>query len=242
MWKLVQAYNQTQLLPVTHFSAHKHASLEYSYLPMSKSSQPAVPTIQPRYGTSMTRLPLPQTPNQRRSPSKPPWRATNEWVWDCAFGADSAYLVTACAVTTMPGCGSFTARPSFGSYNGHHRGCICVALNDYSKLGRTRTEDHPEQQIDLGHTKKMMAGVAARVRGRKKAQGGTVSGRKRKPPRATPFQVSNSKAGQGMNGTADRGDATKAQIADAALHLRTSRRYLRMSPTLVTLVTHRPPG
>ncbi|KAH3687242.1 hypothetical protein WICPIJ_001773 [Wickerhamomyces pijperi] len=51
------------------------------------------------------------------------------WVWDCAFSADSAYLVTACSdhyVRLWDLSTSETVR----QYNGHHKGAICVALND----------------------------------------------------------------------------------------------------------------
>lgn len=51
------------------------------------------------------------------------------WVWDCAFSADSAYLVTACSdhyVRLWDLSNSETVR----HYNGHHKGAVCVALND----------------------------------------------------------------------------------------------------------------
>lgn len=51
------------------------------------------------------------------------------WVWDCAFSADSAYLVTACLdhyVRLWDLLNLETVR----QYNGHHKGAVCVALND----------------------------------------------------------------------------------------------------------------
>lgn len=51
------------------------------------------------------------------------------WVWDCAFSADGAYLVTACSdhyVRLWDLSNSETVR----QYNGHHKGAVCVALND----------------------------------------------------------------------------------------------------------------
>lgn len=51
------------------------------------------------------------------------------WVWDCAFSADSAYLVTASSDTFVRlwelGSGQIIRQ-----YTGHHRGAISVALND----------------------------------------------------------------------------------------------------------------
>lgn len=51
------------------------------------------------------------------------------WVWDCAFSADSAYLVTACSdhyvrLWDLSNC------ETVRQYNGHHKGAVCVALND----------------------------------------------------------------------------------------------------------------
>lgn len=51
------------------------------------------------------------------------------WVWDCAFSADSAYLVTACSdnyVRLWDLSNSETVR----HYSGHHKAAVCVALND----------------------------------------------------------------------------------------------------------------
>ncbi|KAE8354867.1 quinon protein alcohol dehydrogenase-like superfamily [Aspergillus coremiiformis] len=54
------------------------------------------------------------------------------WVWDCAFSADSAYLVTVSsdhyARLWELGSGQVIRQ-----YSGHHRGAVCVALNDYSE-------------------------------------------------------------------------------------------------------------
>ena len=54
------------------------------------------------------------------------------WVWDCAFSADSAYLVTACS-DHFARLWELTSQSVIRQYNGHHRGAVCVALNDYSE-------------------------------------------------------------------------------------------------------------
>ena len=54
------------------------------------------------------------------------------WVWDCAFSADSAYLVTACS-DHYARLWELTSQSVIRQYNGHHRGAVCVALNDYSE-------------------------------------------------------------------------------------------------------------
>ena len=54
------------------------------------------------------------------------------WVWDCAFSADSAYLVTACS-DHYARLWELQSKTIIRQYNGHHRGAVCVALNDYSE-------------------------------------------------------------------------------------------------------------
>jgi G protein beta subunit-like protein len=51
------------------------------------------------------------------------------WVWDCAFSADSAYLVTACS-DHYARLWELSTQSIIRQYNGHHRGAVCVALND----------------------------------------------------------------------------------------------------------------
>lgn len=57
------------------------------------------------------------------------------WVWDCAFSADSAYLVTACS-DHYARLWELSSKSVIRQYNGHHRGAVCVALNDYSEVSR----------------------------------------------------------------------------------------------------------
>lgn len=54
------------------------------------------------------------------------------WVWDCAFSADSAYLVTACS-DHFARLWELATKTVIRQYSGHHRGTVCVALNDYSE-------------------------------------------------------------------------------------------------------------
>jgi target of rapamycin complex subunit LST8 len=51
------------------------------------------------------------------------------WVWDCAFSADSAYLVTACS-DHYARLWELSSQSIIRQYSGHHRGAVCVALND----------------------------------------------------------------------------------------------------------------
>ncbi|KAJ5099040.1 hypothetical protein N7532_006041 [Penicillium argentinense] len=54
------------------------------------------------------------------------------WVWDCAFSADSAYLVTV-STDHYARLWELSSGNIIRQYNGHHRGALCVALNDYSE-------------------------------------------------------------------------------------------------------------
>ena len=58
--------------------------------------------------------------------------AHQRWVWDCAFSADSAYLVTASS-DHFARLWELGTASIIRQYNGHHRGAVCVALNDYSE-------------------------------------------------------------------------------------------------------------
>ncbi|KAL4888457.1 quinon protein alcohol dehydrogenase-like superfamily [Aspergillus ambiguus] len=54
------------------------------------------------------------------------------WVWDCAFSADSAYLVTVSS-DHYARLWELASGQVIRQYSGHHRGSVCVALNDYSE-------------------------------------------------------------------------------------------------------------
>lgn len=77
----------------------------------------------------------PEAPAPARAPKAFPLEATlgdhQRWVWDCAFSADSAYLVTACS-DHYARLWDLAERTVIRQYQGHHRGLVCVALNDYS--------------------------------------------------------------------------------------------------------------
>lgn len=78
---------------------------------------------------------MPNQDAEERAPKAFPLEATlgdhQRWVWDCAFSADSAYLVTACS-DHYARLWDLAERTVIRQYQGHHRGLVCVALNDYS--------------------------------------------------------------------------------------------------------------
>jgi G protein beta subunit-like protein len=53
------------------------------------------------------------------------------WVWDCAFSADSAYLVTASS-DHVARLWELQNGETIRQYKGHHKAAVCVALNDLS--------------------------------------------------------------------------------------------------------------
>lgn len=62
-------------------------------------------------------------------PTETTLRGHQRWVWDCAFSADSAYLVTACSDHYVR-LWDLSTNETVRQYNGHSKGVICVALND----------------------------------------------------------------------------------------------------------------
>ena len=74
---------------------------------------------------------LPKTRKEGAFPLQMSLDSHQRWVWDCAFSADSAYLVTACS-DHYARLWELGTQSVIRQYNGHHRGAVCVALNDYS--------------------------------------------------------------------------------------------------------------
>jgi G protein beta subunit-like protein len=75
---------------------------------------------------------LQEPPAEMAFPLETTLTAHQRWVWDCAFSADSAYLVTACS-DHYARLWELSSRSIIRQYSGHHRGAVCVALNDYSE-------------------------------------------------------------------------------------------------------------
>lgn len=131
MWHLIQSFDRTQLLPVTHFNAHK----EYITRILLSPDVKKLATCSADHTAKIWEV-KDVEPRAEQEPKPFPLEATltghQRWVWDCAFSADSAYLVTACSdhYARLWEVGS---QQIIRQYNGHHRGAVCVALNDYSE-------------------------------------------------------------------------------------------------------------
>ncbi|KAI0445367.1 WD repeat-containing protein pop3 [Xylaria telfairii] len=158
VWSLVQTYDHTQLIPLTQFSAHKeyitrillspdvkklatcsadHTAKIWS-VPVTDSDSAENPPPMNGNGAHATQQHVPTNvlTNENGEPKPFHLEATltghQRWVWDCAFSADSAYLVTACS-DHYARLWELGSQSVIRQYNGHHRGAVCVALNDYSE-------------------------------------------------------------------------------------------------------------
>jgi len=140
VWQLLQTFDRTQLLPVTHFSAHKEYITRILLSPdVKKLATCSADHTAKIWEVDMEEPELDDTPPPDGASAEPsPFRleATltghQRWVWDCAFSADSAYLVTACS-DHYARLWELHSQQIIRQYNGHHRGAVCVALNDYSE-------------------------------------------------------------------------------------------------------------
>ncbi|KAI1270694.1 WD40 repeat-like protein [Xylariaceae sp. FL1019] len=162
VWQLLQTHERTQLLPVTQFSAHKeyitrillspdvkklatcsadHTAKIWAVPATDDADMPALPVVT-NGNSSGTNGVHPETtttttadvagPNTEAFPLEATLTGHQRWVWDCAFSADSAYLVTACS-DHYARLWELHSQQVIRQYNGHHRGAVCVALNDYSE-------------------------------------------------------------------------------------------------------------
>ncbi|EDK45021.1 TOR complex subunit lst8 [Lodderomyces elongisporus] len=118
VWKMQNQRDLTSLTPVTKFRSHSKyitrvlLSTDMKHLATCSADHTA------RIWSTEQNFALETT-----------LQGHQRWVWDCAFSADSAYLVTACSdhyVRLWDLSNSETVR----QYNGHHKGAVCVALND----------------------------------------------------------------------------------------------------------------
>ncbi|KAI1874064.1 uncharacterized protein JN550_002643 [Neoarthrinium moseri] len=180
VWALIQNFDHTQLLPVTHFSAHKeyitrillspdvkklatcsadHTAKIWEVADVDPAAQTPLPVHNASTSTNGTHSVLngvnfpnpsptsdPTAPdlNGAGAPKPYPLEATlqghQRWVWDCAFSADSAYLVTACS-DHYARLWELHSQQVIRQYNGHHRGAD----------GGDPSELHTELQRDPYH-------------------------------------------------------------------------------------------
>lgn len=146
VWRLVNVRDMTSLVPVTKFRAHNTYITRVLLSPdvrhLATCSADHTARI---WGVDLDKIAekagAPESVTQEGDEAGPDPDAFEleqeldghqRWVWDCAFSADSAYLVTACS-DHYARLWELQSKQIIRQYNGHHRGAVCVALNDYSE-------------------------------------------------------------------------------------------------------------
>src|SRR5262245_7630641 len=105
VWRMIQRTDTTSLVPITKFAAHLTyitrvlLSPDVRHLATCSADHTAriwsVDTSSPHNVTPSDQLPADRDANA--FPLETTLHGHQRWVWDCAFSADSAYLVTACS-------------------------------------------------------------------------------------------------------------------------------------------------
>ncbi|KKA26446.1 hypothetical protein TD95_000140 [Thielaviopsis punctulata] len=131
VWQLIPGQERTEMHAVTHFQAHATFITRILLSPdVKKLATCSADHTAKIWEVSQTEA----KPGEEVEPFR--MEATlmghQRWVWDCAFSADSAYLVTACS-DHYARLWELSSQQVIRQYNGHHRGAVCVALNDYSE-------------------------------------------------------------------------------------------------------------
>lgn len=148
VWRLITVRDVTSLVPVTRFKAHgtyitrvllspdvrklATCSADHTARIWTVDLENIKPLDEQNEGDedALTRQASGEDPGA--FPLENELDGHQRWVWDCAFSADSAYLVTACS-DHYARLWELASKTIIRQYNGHHRGAVCVALNDYSE-------------------------------------------------------------------------------------------------------------
>lgn len=126
------------MVPVTHFKAHGQyitrvlLSPDVKHLATCSADHTAKIWEVKDLEKMNLSTPLDEIPKPKPFKLESTLTGHQRWVWDCAFSADSAYLVTACS-DHYARLWELHSEQIIRQYNGHHRGAVCVALNDYSE-------------------------------------------------------------------------------------------------------------
>ncbi|KAH6639876.1 quinon protein alcohol dehydrogenase-like superfamily [Boeremia exigua] len=139
VWKMVMRNDLTSIIPVCKFVAHHTyitrvlLSPDVRHLATCSADHTSriwsVDLTSPHNTTPSDALPSAAERDPAAFPLETTLHGHQRWVWDCAFSADSAYLVTACS-DHYARLWELGSQSIIRQYNGHHRGAVCVALND----------------------------------------------------------------------------------------------------------------
>ncbi|CAA9964307.1 L-lactate dehydrogenase [Pyrenophora teres f. maculata] len=139
VWRMIQRSDTTSILPICKFVAHTTyitrvlLSPDVRHLATCSADHTAriwsVDTSAPHNVMPTDNLPSASERDPAAFPLETTLHGHQRWVWDCAFSADSAYLVTACS-DHYARLWELGTQSIIRQYNGHHRGAVCVALND----------------------------------------------------------------------------------------------------------------
>ncbi|MCJ1313311.1 TOR complex subunit lst8 [Agyrium rufum] len=150
VWRMYQTGEKTEIMPVCYFQAHNAYITRVLLSPDVRK----LATCSSDHNARIWSVELNNTSNPPSSksssisgkdsssggekeqpiatfPLESTLSAHQRWVWDCAFSADSAYLVTACS-DHCARLWELETQNIIRQYLGHHKGAVCVALNDYS--------------------------------------------------------------------------------------------------------------
>jgi G protein beta subunit-like protein len=141
VWHLLQYREKTQLMPITHFKAHAQYITRVLLSPDVKhlatcSADHTAKIWEVKDLESMIPVPGQAAPESRPFKLESTLTGHQRWVWDCAFSADSAYLVTACS-DHYARLWELHSEQIIRQYNGHHRGrCMKKMLEGMLMISR----------------------------------------------------------------------------------------------------------
>jgi target of rapamycin complex subunit LST8 len=132
VWHLLQYREKTQLMPITHFKAHAQYITRVLLSPDVKhlatcSADHTAKIWEVKDLEAMVPAAGQATSEARPFKLESTLTGHQRWVWDCAFSADSAYLVTACS-DHYARLWELHSEQIIRQYNGHHRGACSLLL------------------------------------------------------------------------------------------------------------------
>ena len=137
VWHLLQYREKTQLMPITHFKAHQQYITRVLLSPDVKhlatcSADHTAKIWEVKDLDAMIPVPGQAPPESKPFKLESTLTGHQRWVWDCAFSADSAYLVTACS-DHYARLWELHSEQIIRQYNGHHRGMFAEQNMSYRR-------------------------------------------------------------------------------------------------------------